>query len=447
MKHLLRKILPAVLGLLSVGTVTAQDFTLSGEVRPRTEYRHGFSAPVSNDSEYALFTDQRTRLNFKFDNQFLTFYGVFQDVRTWGSESQLNYSEGAHTGLHEAWAIAKLSPKFGLKVGRQEISLDDQRIFGAVGWTQQARSHDMANLIYTDSTIKAQFGIAYNQDSPQKITTDYTVGSNYKAMQFLHVHKDFNKNVGLSLLFLNNGKQVYEYDAVTGDQSDAYIKYSQTVGGRFTYKKNGFFANASLYYQFGNEAVVDSVGTKISAHNIGLEVGKKLNEKITAIVGFERLSGNDQVDGNDKQNAFNPFYGTNHKFNGVMDWFYVGNYAGSTGLNDVYLKGKFKIKKHSFGADVHGFVGGGSILDKDEFAASGNTQSASAYLGTELDLYYSTKINKAVTIKAGYSQMFMTQSMTYVKGGDKDVTQNWAYLMLVFKPTLFNHKVTAVPTQ
>jgi hypothetical protein len=86
MKKLVNSIFSTSVILLSIGTLSAQDFKLSGEVRPRTEYRHGFSAPVDDNSEYAFFTDQRTRLNFDFDNDFLTFKGVFQDIRTWGSE-------------------------------------------------------------------------------------------------------------------------------------------------------------------------------------------------------------------------------------------------------------------------------------------------------------------------------------------------------------------------
>jgi hypothetical protein len=127
-----------------------------------------------------------------------------------------------------------------------------------------------------------------------------------------------------------------------------------------------------------------------------------------------------------------------------MDWFYVGNYAGSVGLNDIYLKGKFKVKKHKFGADAHAFLGAAAILDKGE-VNTGVVTSTGSYLGTELDLYYETKLNKSVTFKGGYSQMFMTKSMTYVKGGNTYTIQNWAYVILIFKPTLFTHKTVKTP--
>ncbi len=36
--------------------------------------------------------------------------------------------------------------------------------------------------------------------------------------------------------------------------------------------------------------------------------------------------------------AFTPLYGTNHKFNGWMDYFYVGNHGSSIGLQDINAK-------------------------------------------------------------------------------------------------------------
>ena len=40
----------------------AAQFTLSAEVRPRSEYRNGFKTPTSDDKDAAFFTEQRSRL-------------------------------------------------------------------------------------------------------------------------------------------------------------------------------------------------------------------------------------------------------------------------------------------------------------------------------------------------------------------------------------------------
>ena len=57
-----------------------------------------------------------------------------------------------------------------------------------------------------------------------------------------------------------------------------------------------------------------------------------------------------------------PKYGTNHKFYGFMDYFYVGNGHGGTdaasaGLIDIYLKTAFKTgEKSSLAAHLHHFL-------------------------------------------------------------------------------------------
>jgi len=57
-------------------------------------------------------------------------------------------------------------------------------------------------------------------------------------------------------------------------------------------------------------------------------------------------------------------------------------------------------------------------------------------LGTEVDFVLGYAIAPNVKVLAGYSQMFATSSMEAMKGGSKDETNNWGWLMLVFKPKL-----------
>ena len=54
-------------------------------------------------------------------------------------------------------------------------------------------------------------------------------------------------------------------------------------------------------------------------------------------------SRNDYNGDASENKAFTPFYGTNHKFNGFMDYFHVGNHANSVGLIDIYTKVKTKL--------------------------------------------------------------------------------------------------------
>ena len=400
---LLKYIILAVIAVAITETSNAQ-FTLSGEFRPRTEFSHGYKSLAYKDQDLSTITSQRTRLNAMFNTEFVKTKLVLQDVRNWGSQPQLVGNENYATSVHEAWAEVFFVPEFSLQAGRQELAYDDQRIFGNVGWTQQGRTHDVALLKYKKN-FTLHFGIAHHENSD--ITNNLYDGPDaYKDLQFLWFNKTWKAN-SLSLLALNNGVPVME-------DSVQVSKYSQTLGGRFTRKFEKWSVAANLYYQTGKH----SNGKEISAMNFTAEATLKMG--ITA--GYEYFSGN-SYDKNDKVYAFTPFYGTNHKFNGFMDYFYVSNHINSVGLNDAYLKYVWSKKKFSVNADLHYFASAGKI-----------NADAGKYLGTELDLTLGYKLHETAMLNAGWSSMFASENMELLKGGNSDASNYWAYIMLTVTP-------------
>ena len=399
----LKYIILAVIVMAISETVTAQ-FSLSGEFRPRTEFSHGYKSLAYENQDLSTITSQRTRLNAMFSSDFVKTKLVLQDVRNWGSQPQLVGNENYATSVHEAWAEIFFVPEFSLQAGRQELNYDDQRIFGNVGWVQQGRTHDVALLKYKkDFTL--HFGIAHHENSD--ITNNLYDGPDaYKDLQFLWFNKTWKAN-SLSLLLLNNGVPVMEDSAQVS-------KYIQTLGGRFTRKFEEVSVATNLYYQTGKH----SNGKEISALNFLAEATLKMG--ITA--GYEYLSGN-SYDKKDKVYAFTPFYGTNHKFNGFMDYFYVSNHINSVGLNDAYLKYGWSKKKFSVNADIHYFASAGKI-----------NADAAKYLGTEIDLTLGYKLHEIATLNAGWSSMFASESMELLKGGDSNASNYWAYIMLTVTP-------------
>jgi len=395
--------------------------TISGEIRPRSEYRHGFKTLAQEDQQAAFFIDQRTRLNVLFSSNKTQYYVSLQDVRVWGNQPQLVVNQGVSTGVHQAWAKVILNPQWAMKLGRQEIAYDDQRIFGNVGWAQQARSHDAALLVFQDSTFTAQLGLAFNQDRPQLFSTRYNISNNYKSIQFLWLQNNWGAVKG-SFLFLNDGRQV--------NFSDGGFKtnYSQTIGGRLSYQENQLTANLSLYYQGGTHA--DTLDTKVDAYYLGGDIAYSLNNKLTLAGGIEVLSGNDQSEKNGKNNAFNPLYGTNHKFNGLMDYFYVGNHIGSVGLNDLFVKAKYKKGDFNTGFAFHYFLTNGKVANPQNEAGVLND-----FLGTEIDYTIGWRLNAGATMKMGYSQLFGSETMETLKGGSRQETNNWFWAMITIKPS------------
>ncbi len=228
----------------------AQEFDISGELRPRFESRHGFGTLSSPDDEAANFISQRARINLKYTSEKYEVFFAMQNVRVWGDVSTLASSDKNGTTFHQAWAQYNFSPKFSIKIGRQEIDLDDQRIFGSVGWAQQARSHDALLLKFkTGEKGKLDIGLALNANGETLFKEEYEINQ-YKSLQYAWYHTNINDALGLSFLFLNNGL-TYNNLNDEGDNNQE-TTYSQTIGGRLTYGKNRFDFNLAGYYQGGN---------------------------------------------------------------------------------------------------------------------------------------------------------------------------------------------------
>ncbi|RMG31646.1 MAG: hypothetical protein D6730_01145 [Bacteroidetes bacterium] len=397
--------------------------SLSGEFRPRAEANHGVFSLADKGQDVIVFIEQRTRLNVDYQAKKFKTKLVLQDVRTWGSTPQLAKSDN-FSALHEAWAELFFNENISLKLGRQELSYDDERILGSVGWAQQARSHDLAVFKLTGK-LNLHVGIAHNTSSTSPTNPVYALNPGYKNMQFIWINHQ-QTHFKLSFLLLNNGIQ-----QVNGP-GEVRINYSQTLGPRLVYEGEKLGGQLAFYYQTGKNAQ----GNDLAAHDLMAELTYKPSGSSTLILGYERLSGTDQLSPTDDKNrSFFPLYGTNHKFNGLMDYFYVGNHANNVGLQDFYAKFRLKGKQHMGGLDLHYFATAADLGDP-----ANPQQAMSNGLGTEVDLYWSYTIDQHLSLSAGYSQMFGTASMEVLKGGNKEAASYWSWVMLTVKPVFFTDK-------
>lgn len=400
---------------------TFSQLQVDADVRARFEYRHGFGNLFPDNADPAAFVTQRTRLNVNYQLEKLTVMMSFQDVSTWGDTKQLAIGDSNNSfSMFQGWVQYAFAQTWAVKLGRQVISYDNQRIFGGLDWAMQGRFHDAALLKYKNKNFIADVGFAFSQESQKIENTAYLLQGafTYKSMQYAYLKKTYNKSL-VSFLFLNTGFQ--NFTGANNTIADG-VNYRQTTGTYFKFPINAINFEGNAYYQSGKATAT----TDLSAYNLALEAIYKPNKTVFGL-GIEVLSGTDQ-NGSSTNNSFFPLYGTNHKFNGFMDYFYVGNHANNVGLNDVYAKAIFKTGEKS------------TLLTKVHYFAANNTllNNADAYLGTEIDLVYSRDLLKDVSMNIGYSQMFASNSMSSIKGGrPNNNTNNWAWVQLIVKPTLF----------
>lgn len=424
MKTTIKYLAAALIAVTSTASF-GQEFEANLQLRPRFEYRNGYKELMKDQQYPNSFISQRSRLNLAFENDKLKTKISFQNIRIWGEVPTSSVKDQNGIALFESWAAYEFYENWTAKLGRQTLVYDNQRIFGGIDWAQQGQSHDALLVSHKKDSYQLDLGGALNNNQDGLYEAAYF--TNYKNMQFAWFNKKFT-DWSLSLLAINNG---FEYENLIENKLET--AYIQTAGAYGKWKKSNFYGDVAVYAQMG-EIVLANDKTKVAAYYAGLNLGYIFSENFKTEVGMEFLSGKDQDDTDSKAKSFSPLFGTNHGFNGFMDYFYVGNHKNSVGLKDIYAKFAYEKSKWQLSLTPHLFYTAAKVLDPITM------EEQNDFLGTELDFMASYKLHPNITIVGGYSQMFASTTLETLKGGNKSYDNNWAWLMISINPELFSTK-------
>ncbi len=405
---------------------TSPDKTLKidFEFRSRAEYRNGYGVLRNDSSTAGGFVNQRSRLsiNYTLNNRFVLQFSI-QDLRVWGQQDPR--SIGATLQAFEAWAEPYITDKFSIRVGRQKLIYDNQRLFAENDWRLSGATHDALNFRYNDQRISTEIAMAFNQLSERSFGTEFVpVGyTNYKFLAVYHLRYQLSKSIVLTTINGTDGFQVK-------NKPESYnVRY--TLGGRVEANSGSLYGTISGYYQGGK----NPSGMDLSAWYFQPEVRYTSSKGTILRLGMEYFTGNGNKTGLSTDMSFVPLYGVAHRFNGSMDLITkFPNDVGGAGLINPYL---FLIKpfakKFEIRADFHTFH-----LQTDYYM---NDIAIDRYLGFENDFLFTYKPNSSLKLDAGFSYMLPTNSLTTVKGaGQAKYDLTWAYISLTFKPVLFQTK-------
>ena len=253
-------------------------------------------------------------------------------------------------------------PDTKIRLGRQQLLIDDVRFIGNVGWRQTAQVFDgitVSNKSIKDTTLFLGY-----------IDKVATIG--FQEAEFDGIWLANAKYYGIkghtqtAFAYLVDSEGTSRDTATFGARANGQfgkLKYDMTYAFQSDYEDSEdralHFFQGYLGYDFG-----------------GIEPG----------IGYSYIDGADTSQTGDK--GFDTLFSTAHKFNGWADQFLATNKGGVTnGLQDFYASLKFK-------------TGGFNFLMAYHFYDTTESHSYSNAYGQELNFLVSRKLNKQLTATA-----------------------------------------------
>jgi hypothetical protein len=385
-------LLALAVGAPSLGAQESPKLTFKGQVRPRLENKS------PGDGTWDSFTSMRVRAAIAAElEQGVKIFIQVQDVRLFGEEgSTLGDYNADNFDLHQGYLEMADLPEIGgmLRAGRQEVSLGEQRLVGAVNWAQQGRSFDGVRY----SASGELFGVSA---FAMKLTEPSASAQDYDS-DFFGVWGNFATGEAGSLDFFGlftrdareNGTDERTFGALwRGDAGPVQLRFEGSAQG-------------------GNRGDDD-----VSAYMWAARAGTKIPGGGTVTVWYDYLSGDD--DPNDlKARVFNTLFATNHMYYGFADFFLnIPVHTGGLGLRDAAVKLSFQpVEGTRVNVDFHNF----------QTAQAGTLSTQS--LGNELDLTLTHSLAPGLALATGYSFFQTKDGMMELGRAEKDA--HWMYVML-----------------
>lgn len=374
----MRLALALTLALLTASTpAVAQEVKVvpSGEYLVRFRHTEGLDFTEGNVKNFAR---HRARLGLRFSyGTELSAFVQMQDVRIWGEETDTLGDFSANgLDLHQGYIEAELAEKVRLRVGRQEIGYLNQRLIGAVGFVEQARSFDgvrlMAMALDDRLALDAFYARVRDELPSESLVPDdvFAWAARYDAGAF--------QPALIGVLDLNSATDRVRYTQGLVIQLDAPFGLKASVEG---------------YVQAGSATIAESTISYfawMTATRLRFTlVDSDLAPFLEAFV--ETLSGDDDPADGD-ETTFDTLFATNHRFYGEADIFLnIPANTGKRGLLDVGATLGMKLgKSANVSLAFHHF----QVM---------NARGGPSTFGQELDLLFGWKVNPHFTLDLNYS--------------------------------------------
>jgi hypothetical protein len=376
------------------------------QYRGRSEEQRGSSITGGRDDGYYL---NRLRLESTVTvKPWLKAFGQVQDSQTLGYNIAAQPTGLTDTlDLRQGFVEARLPTTSGLgvRVGRQEISLGEQRLVGASDWSNTARTFDAVRVFVTRPGVQVD-----------AFVSSVVVITQNAFDQWKPNEKFSGTYVSLSRLVPKSVIEPYVFARVQNNVTSEL----GTVGDGATYTFGARAAGLLPHrFDYGVEVAAerghistDEVDAWAGHYTLGWTIGKSAI-KPRLVVEFNNASG-DSNPKDGRRETFDQLYPTNHSKYGIadqMDW---------RNMRDAMVGVEFMpVRKLKLNADVHRL----SLATTADGLYTGaaapkvlNRNASSLGVGTETDIQSVYALSKELSFNAGVSVLvagdFLAQSTT-----------------------------------
>lgn len=438
MKSILKGlILLAVIFAVVVPVSADTEFEFSGQIRLREE---ADKRDFNTDKAWLTTADLRTRFGVEAIVDGNTHVFVqFQDSRRMGGDTQFGarasgqLNDGKNVDVHQAYFQVDrlLVDGLGFKSGRFEMNFGNERVFGAVGWSNVGRAWEGGMGWYDHESYRVTgFGLKATEVNNPYYHADFDIGGLYATC----------KKVNVDVFWF------YEYDADTTGYWYSMNRLDRLNAGTYfkrVYEDLKLDFEFNGVYQWGQQPrgffspfeegiARNRDKVDIAAYMLAFEAGYTLDApfKGRVALGVDYTSGDDDPDDN-KFKAYNNLYPTAHKFNGFMDYFTDAAMSGTSYANAGLVD--FMVR-----ASAEPYAGWTAKLDAHFFSTNKDysytmidgSVVASNKVGMELDATLATTVIPGLNLEGGASFFFAEDDFTMVASGVTDADPGmWFYAM------------------
>ena len=381
--------------LFFLSFIFALETNFSAEARLRIENFHDDESSTSATASYF-----RSRLSADLKKSIYNLHFQLQDSRLLGYKfSSLNSNQNI-LDLHQVYANINgpFNGRNKIKIGRFEMPLGKQRLFGRSNWSNFGKSFEGIILRRNTKKGNIKFFHLINGDLyPLDDQFDYKINGVYGATKFSLYKSKLKQKIDSNKLLNDNPLQLDYYffseNIVLTPKEN--IQQRQTLGFRLEKGFSTFVIESELATQYGVY-----YSDKIDAHLASINLRIPINKGPIRFVAFskEYISGDEyHLGGSDGVlSGFAKPFGSSHLYHGYYDNPLHTKFSDNThqGLNEWYIKADLLLPfKIDFIIKYHDFK---DAVDINRY-------------GSELDFVFSKKLLLGGEIIQGVSIYFPDQ--------------------------------------